>query len=175
MKDLAALLDAPLPTPTDPGPGADAVARQVAHYLGTLADQPNLSPWLTQTRCNLFALTGRYWTGLFPCYDIPGLPRTNNDLESLFGQTRRQFRRRLGISQLREPILRHAAWTILQIEASSPAALQQELERIEVEHYQRERTRYEQRQEQFRHRHRWRHQRDAVLQQRLADWRQAVL
>ena len=99
----------------------------------------------------------------------------NNDLESLFGQTRRQFRRRLGISQLREPILRHAAWTILQIEASSPVELQQDLERVEVEHYQRERRRYDQRQEQFHHCHRWRHLRDSVLQQRLADWRQATL
>lgn len=175
VKDIAAILDAPLPTQNDPGPGADAVALQVAHCLGALADQPNLSPWLTQTRRDLFALTDRYWTGLFPCYDIPGLPRTNNALESLFGQTRRQFRRRLGISQLREPILRHAAWTILQIEASSPVELQRELEQVDVEHYQRERRRYEQRQEQFRHRHRWRHQRDAVLQQRIADWRQAFL
>lgn len=176
VKDIAAILDnTPLPTQNDPGPGADAVALQVAHCLGALADQPNLCPWLTQTRRDLFALTDRYWTGLFPCYDIPGLPRTNNDLESLFGQTKRQFRRRLGISQLREPILRHAAWTILQIEASSPAELQQELDRVDVEHYQRERKRYDQHQEQFHHRHRWRHQRDALLKQRIADWRQATL
>lgn len=175
VKDIAAVLDTPPITPKAPGPGADAVALQVAHCLGALADQPNLSPWLTQTRSSLFALTDRYWTGLFPCYDIPGLPRTNNDLESLFGQTKRQFRRRLGISQLREPLLRHAAWTILQIEAASPAELQQELDRVEVAHYQRERKRYDQRQEQFRHRHRWRHQRDAVLKQRIADWKQATL
>jgi hypothetical protein len=175
VKDITVILDAPLPNQNDPGPGADAVALHVAHYLGALADQPNLNPWLTQTRRDLFALTDRYWTGLFPCYDIPSLPRTNNDLESLFGQTKRQFRRRLGISQLREPILRHAAWTILQIEASSPGELQRELECVEVEHYQRERKRYDQRQEQFHHRHRWRHQRDTVLQQRIADWRQATL
>lgn len=175
VKDIAAILDAPLPTEKDPGPGADAVALQVAHCLGALADQPNLGPWLTQTRRSLFALTDRYWTGLFPCYDIPGLPRTNNALESLFGQTKRQFRRRLGTSQLREPILRHAAWTILQIEASSPVELQRELMRVDVQHYQRERSRYELRQEQFRHRHHWRHQRDAVLQQRIADWKQASL
>lgn len=167
-------LDAPLPTQNEPGPGADAVALQVAHYLGALADLPALSPWLTQLRGDLFALTDRYWTGLYPCYDIPGLPRTNNDLESLFGQTKRQLRRRLGVSQLREPLLRHAAWTSMQPVGSSPAELQLELERVDVEHYRRERNRYEKRQEQFRRRYRWRHRRDAVLQQRLADWNQAV-
>jgi hypothetical protein len=175
VKDIAAVLDTPLPSQTDPSLGADAVALQLAHCLGALADQPNLSPWLTQMRRDLFALTDRYWTGLFPCYDIPGLPRTNNDLESLFGQTKRQFRRRLGISQLREPLLRHAAWTILQIEVSSPAELHRELERVDVERYQRERKRYDQRQELFHHRHRWRHQRDAVLKQRISDWKQATL
>ena len=175
VKDIAAVLDTPPITQNAPGPGADAVALQVAHCLGTLADQSKLSPWLTQMRQDLFALTDRYWTGLFPCYAIPGLPRTNNALESLFGQTKRQFRRRLGINQLREPILRHAAWTILQIDASSPSELQQELDRVQVAHYQRERKRYDQRQEQFRHRHRWRHQREAVLKKRITDWKQATL
>ena len=50
VKKIAAILDAPLPSQNDPSPGADAVALQMAHDLGTLADQPNLSPWLIQTR-----------------------------------------------------------------------------------------------------------------------------
>jgi len=29
-----------------------------------------------------------YWPGLFACYDTPGLPRTNNDLEQAFGSHR---------------------------------------------------------------------------------------
>jgi hypothetical protein len=169
-KDIATILDVPLLTPDNPGPGADAVALQLAHYLGHLADQPDLSSWLKQTRSDLFALTDRYWSGLFPCYHIPGLPRTNNDLESLFGQTKRQLRRRLGISQLREPLLRHAAWASLPLNSSSPTELCRDFDQVNVAHYQRERTRYENRQEKFRHRYRWRHQRNAVLQQRLTDW-----
>jgi hypothetical protein len=40
--------------------------------------------------------TESYWPGLFPCYDEPDLPRTNNDLEQLFGATRQHERRCTG-------------------------------------------------------------------------------
>jgi len=34
-----------------------------------------------------------YWSGLFHCYAVDGLPRTNNDLEHIFGQLRHHQRR----------------------------------------------------------------------------------
>ena len=37
-----------------------------------------------------------YWPGLFWCYDVPDLPRTNNDLEHLFGSNRYPERRATG-------------------------------------------------------------------------------
>ena len=37
-----------------------------------------------------------YWPGLFACYGTPGLPRTNNDLEQLFGSHRYHERRATG-------------------------------------------------------------------------------
>lgn len=37
-----------------------------------------------------------YWPGLFACYDTPGLPRTNNDLEQAFGRHRYHERRATG-------------------------------------------------------------------------------
>ena len=37
-----------------------------------------------------------YWPGLFACYDTPDLPRTNNDLEQLFGSHRYHERRATG-------------------------------------------------------------------------------
>lgn len=40
--------------------------------------------------------TGRYWPGLFHCYDVPGLPRTDNALEHLFGSCRYHERRASG-------------------------------------------------------------------------------
>ena len=44
-------------------------------------------------------VTGSYWPGLFLCYDVSDLPRTNNDLEHVFGSTRYHERRATGRKQ----------------------------------------------------------------------------
>ena len=41
-------------------------------------------------------VTRSYWSGLFHCYDVADLPRTNNDLEQLFGAHRYHERRSSG-------------------------------------------------------------------------------
>jgi len=38
-------------------------------------------------------VTRSYWPGLFRCYDVDGLPRTNNDPEQFFGSYRHHERR----------------------------------------------------------------------------------
>jgi hypothetical protein len=44
-------------------------------------------------------VTASYQPGLFHCYDVTGLPRTNNDLEHVFGSTRYHERRATGRKQ----------------------------------------------------------------------------
>ena len=41
-------------------------------------------------------VTRSYWPGLFHCYDVPELPRTDNELEQLFGAHRYHERRSSG-------------------------------------------------------------------------------
>jgi hypothetical protein len=41
-------------------------------------------------------VTDSYWPGLFHCYSMSGLPRTNNDLEHVFGTVRHHHRRCTG-------------------------------------------------------------------------------
>jgi len=41
-------------------------------------------------------VTKSYWSGLFRCYEVQGLPRTNNDLEQCFGSARYHERRATG-------------------------------------------------------------------------------
>jgi hypothetical protein len=41
-------------------------------------------------------VTRSYWSGLFTCYDVDDLPRTNNDLEQFFGSHRYHERRSSG-------------------------------------------------------------------------------
>jgi hypothetical protein len=51
-----------------------------------------LEPFVT----HFYKVTMRYWRGLFCCYDVADLPRTNNDLEQYFGSARYLERRATG-------------------------------------------------------------------------------
>jgi hypothetical protein len=52
----------------------------------------SLGPAIDQFR----KVTRSYWPGLFRCYDVAGLPRTNNELEQFFGSYRYHERRASG-------------------------------------------------------------------------------
>ncbi len=54
--------------------------------LGSLADSMN----------HLLKITRSYWSGLFHCYRVENLPKTNNDLEQVFGSFRHHTRRTTG-------------------------------------------------------------------------------
>ena len=43
-----------------------------------------------------YKVSRSYWRGLFHCYDMPELPRTNNELEQYFGAARHHERRATG-------------------------------------------------------------------------------
>jgi hypothetical protein len=57
-----------------------------------LTPSETLSTMLTTFR----KTTASYWSGLFHCYDLADLPRTNNDLEQYFGSVRYHERRATG-------------------------------------------------------------------------------
>jgi len=46
--------------------------------------------------CHFLKVTRSYWPGLFVCYTRPDIPRTNNDLEHVFGSARYHERRASG-------------------------------------------------------------------------------
>lgn len=56
------------------------------------ADQGPLTPAMR----HFLKVTASYASDLFHCYDVPGLPRTNNDLEHTFGMARHHERRATG-------------------------------------------------------------------------------
>jgi hypothetical protein len=57
--------------------------------------QPHLGS-LAEAVAHFRTVTASYWPGLFACYDVPDLPRTNNDLEHYFGTARHLERRATG-------------------------------------------------------------------------------
>jgi hypothetical protein len=78
------------------GRSGSAVKASYRGLLGAMARHAkraeSLSGWLGQFR----KVTRSYWPGLFHCYDVADLPRTNNDLEQMFGSHRYHERRSSG-------------------------------------------------------------------------------
>lgn len=173
LRAIQAVLDAAaLPTVAEKGLGGDAVALQLAHVLGPIMDERDLTKWQKKVQAHLRQVSERYWSGVFVCYDQVGVPRTNNDLERLFGSTRRQARRQSGFGQLRRPLLRYGAWLIYQTDTADLATLQEMLAEVPRAVYEQERARFEQRQARFRLRSRWQRKREVVLADLEAQWSQ---
>jgi hypothetical protein len=76
--------------------GAEERRQEYGSLLATMAREKDSVGKLEPAITHFLAVTGRYWNGLFHCYDVPDLPRTNNDLEQLFGSVRRGERRTTG-------------------------------------------------------------------------------
>jgi hypothetical protein len=67
--------------------------RRLLHHIRRRIQKPGK---LRAALTHFLKVTDSYWPGLFFCYDVPDLPRTNNGLEQLFGSTRHHERRCTG-------------------------------------------------------------------------------
>ena len=75
---------------------APALSRQYRTYLRMVRRQSSRHKVLRPALRHFLKVTASYWPGLFHCYQVPDLPRTNNALEQLFGSTRHHERRCTG-------------------------------------------------------------------------------
>jgi hypothetical protein len=75
------------------------VQRQLQEVLATMEEEQAQAGTLASALAHFQRVTRSYWPGLFHCYAVDGLPRTNNDLEQLFGSTRYHERRATGRKQ----------------------------------------------------------------------------
>ena len=78
--------------------GADraTVEARYAVLLADLQEEATSSARLQAFAEHCIKATASYGPPLFNCYDVPDLPRTNNDLEQFFGSLRHQLRRTTG-------------------------------------------------------------------------------
>jgi hypothetical protein len=99
---------------------------------------------------HFYKVTQRYWRGLFPCYDLPEVPRTNNDLEQYFGTARHHERRATGhkrptsalgvrgsvrvVASVATP---RGAWTAQELRPASVEAWRTLRENLEARHERR--------------------------------------
>jgi len=70
--------------------------RQYRALLSTMSRERGSVGELAPAIAHFLKVTKSYWGGLFHCYEIPDIPRTNNDLEQTFGSARHYERRVTG-------------------------------------------------------------------------------
>jgi len=78
------------------GEDADMVRRRFSGLVAAMRRYRDQAGALASAIDHLAKVTRSYRSGLFHCYAVPGLPRTNNDLEQLFGSQRYHERRATG-------------------------------------------------------------------------------
>jgi hypothetical protein len=106
--DLEHLLDPP-EKPDQPPPTSQSVSRSIDHYLTELLDQvesdKNEENQRIATHINT-TFRDRWW-GLFKCYDVKDLPRTNNELERYMRRIKSGHRRIMGRKNVHDFIIRY--------------------------------------------------------------------
>lgn len=78
------------------GLSARDLMRRFRALLGALSRHRAKAGSLAPALAHFLKVTRSYWPGLFHCYGVADLPRTNNALEQLFGSNRYHERRTTG-------------------------------------------------------------------------------
>jgi hypothetical protein len=115
LEQIAALLD----PDGKPSRSGDHVQQALDDYLEQIRQQSQASPRLHKFCQSIHKTTRNYTPGLFHCYAIPALPRTNNDRESEFRELNRRLLATTGQSGLVKRIIqRQGAWELIPRPAS---------------------------------------------------------
>ncbi|AKG33201.1 hypothetical protein VK70_14935 [Paenibacillus durus ATCC 35681] len=94
---------------------------------------------------NFRRYTEGFWEGLFACYDTSYLPRTNNDHERYFRQTKTRHRRMTGLRSWNRYIWRNGEFIVWVDDALDQADLLSRLRHVEYASYRQERSQWESR------------------------------
>jgi hypothetical protein len=78
------------------GLDASGVRQRYRGLIGAMARHRESCGRLREACEQFQKVTRSYWPGLFRCYDVADLPRTNNELEQFFGSYRYHERRASG-------------------------------------------------------------------------------
>lgn len=73
-----------------------ALRREYRALLAEMVREQQMLGDLRGAIPHFLKVTKSYWTGLFRCYEAPGIPHTNNELEQCFGSARYHERRTTG-------------------------------------------------------------------------------
>jgi Transposase, Mutator family len=166
LRDIAYILE---PEATQPVRG-EQVAGQLRGYLDTVLRASDGMPTLKALGLHLDTVSRSYWPGLFHCYDVPGLPRTNNELESHFRDMTRRLLRTTGQKGLTQRTLqRQGAWELLP-RLSTETQLREAVCQTPSEACAQERHRFDEHRQRFRLQSRSLRQTQAQFDQLYQRW-----
>jgi len=161
----------------DEGPNQAAAARrQLGGLLGAVVRHGvRLGP-LAGAAAHFVRVSRSYWPGLFHCYEVADLPRTNNDLEHLFGSHRYHERRASGHKGASPCfVLRGQARLLAAAATRQRCYTAAELSGADRDRWEQLRRELEARRQRRVQRHRFRRDPEAYLQQLEAQLLQSAL
>ena len=140
LRQIAACLHYPPDSPS----GASALSSaQIAKNMEMLIQSLHPNPRRQRPQSLLLSALRKRWRlhqqELLPCYDIPGLPQDNLQMESLFERLRRRQRRISGRKSTQE--LRDFGQAQVLFQAESEAALLEQIRQVPLQQYRIWRTR----------------------------------
>jgi len=170
--DLDRLLD-----PLEPPASGLAVAQQVQAYLEhlQLSQAANADAWDRQVADHIVQTFRNRWWGLFACYDVAGLPRTNNELETFLRRLKTNQRRITGRKNVHDFIVRYGRFAAFLDDTESQPALLKRLSEVPLSAFEYERAQLALIQELAGKRHRFRHDQPIFLAALETRWAAACL
>lgn len=146
------------------------VASQVDRYLNQLITDvaPADDECDRQIAAHINQTFRNRWWGLFTCYEIPGLPRTNNEMETFLRRLKTGQRRVTGRKKVNDFIVRYGRLVAFLDASESQADLLARLRQVPYEDFLRERKQLSAVEQWTASRHRFRHKR-AVFFRQLED------
>jgi septum formation topological specificity factor MinE len=156
---------------------SEAAVKQRLHgLLGAMKRHRTTPGTLAPAVDHFLKVSHSYWSGLFHCYSVPDLPRTNNDLEQFFGAHRYHERRATGRKGASPALVLRGS---VQLVAYAATRLRpftgEELAPDQTQSWQELRQRLETRRQQRTHRRRFRRAPASYLAQLEADLLQLIL
>ena len=175
--EIARRLEPSAASEPGPPPSGGQVRARVEAYLNAVAAalaDGSVPAWLQQPVEHLVIVLRRLGHGLYHCYDVPGLPRTDNALEQFYRRVKAEQRRITGRKRSDAFVVRVGGFAVYATAASgdSEAALLDQLAAVPAAEWQRERATLRATQERQTKMRRFRLHRTAYLADLEARWAQ---
>jgi transposase InsO family protein len=159
---------------TEPEPSSREIEDKINRYLLDLSQHDDLNEADQVIAQHVISTFRNRWWGLFVCYDTPGLPATNNDLESFFGRLKTNQRRITGRKSVNNFVLGYGAYVAFVDLSETKTDLLNRLRRVDRTLYQQERQQLQLILDERREYYRFQHKLDIVVKELENEWQIAV-